>query len=245
MDSESEYDNELRPEYDLSQLQGGVRGKYVTRLGSSVTLDRSTRQESEKLHPLLKTAIACGAVPLATGTLIYLAWWFTRWDALPGFGLLNIFCGLVLSFVGVICLAGYLINERRSVPRASLVVQALLVSGLLLVNYPAAAFYALSAIDLMGRCTVHIANESDTTIESLILIGPGVKVEAGPVQPGGNTSRTLDFVGDGTLDFSAKQQNASFKGQLAGYVTGGIGGEIVVRVKPDGKFEVHDSGFVD
>jgi hypothetical protein len=28
---DSEMDDELRPEYDFSQLQGGVRGKYVER----------------------------------------------------------------------------------------------------------------------------------------------------------------------------------------------------------------------
>ena len=208
------------------------------------TLTRPTRALS---HPLLKIAIVCGAVPLAAGTLIYLAWRVTRWDALPGLGLLNIICGLVLSLIGVVCLIGYLIRELRQprIPQATLFVQVLLVSGLLLVNYLAATLFVMSAVDLMAQCTLHVANESTSTIESFVLIGPGVRVEAGPIQPGGSTSRTLDFQGDGMLKFAAKQQNVSFDGLLVDYVTSGMGGEIVVRVKPDSKFEVQNNGFID
>ena len=35
---ESEMEDELRPEYDLSQLKGRVRGKYVERYGAGTNL---------------------------------------------------------------------------------------------------------------------------------------------------------------------------------------------------------------
>jgi hypothetical protein len=35
---DSEMDDELRPEYDFSQLQGGVRGKYVERYRKGTNL---------------------------------------------------------------------------------------------------------------------------------------------------------------------------------------------------------------
>ena len=35
---DAEFDDELRAEYDLSQLQGGVRGKYVERYNEGTNL---------------------------------------------------------------------------------------------------------------------------------------------------------------------------------------------------------------
>jgi hypothetical protein len=37
-DVDSEMEDELRPEYDFSQLEGGVRGKYVQRYQSGTNL---------------------------------------------------------------------------------------------------------------------------------------------------------------------------------------------------------------
>jgi hypothetical protein len=37
---ESQDDDDLRPEYDLSQLKGGVRGKYVERYRTDTNLAR-------------------------------------------------------------------------------------------------------------------------------------------------------------------------------------------------------------
>jgi hypothetical protein len=36
--TETQMDDELRPEYDLSQLQGGVKGKYVQRYNEGTNL---------------------------------------------------------------------------------------------------------------------------------------------------------------------------------------------------------------
>ena len=36
--TDNEMDDELRPEYDLSQLQGGVRGKYASRYREGTNL---------------------------------------------------------------------------------------------------------------------------------------------------------------------------------------------------------------
>lgn len=37
---ESEEENDLRPEYDFSQMEGGVRGKYVERYRAGTNLVR-------------------------------------------------------------------------------------------------------------------------------------------------------------------------------------------------------------
>jgi hypothetical protein len=57
----SEMDDELRPEYDFSQLAGGVRGKYVERYRAGtnlVLLDADVAQAfpNEALRLLIKIA---------------------------------------------------------------------------------------------------------------------------------------------------------------------------------------------
>jgi len=151
----------------------------------------------------LQVAIFCGATPLTIGSLIYWAWRGTRWHWLEEAGILNIIGGLVLFFVGTICLIWHINHEARSEHkcRRPLTRQSLLVGGLLLVNFPAAALYGLSVIGLMTQYTVRVINESGTTIDSFVLIGPHVHVDVGPIPMGDVKSRSLAFNGDGTLDF--------------------------------------------
>jgi hypothetical protein len=127
-------------------------------------------------------------------------------------------------------------SEHRR--RGRLAPQSFLVGGLLLVNFPAAALYGLSAIGLMSQYTVRVINESGATIDSFVLKGPGVDVDFGPITVGDNKTRSLAFTGDGTLDFSASEQRLHFDGQIEGYVTGNQGGDATIRVLPDGKFEI-------
>ena len=60
---DSEMEDELRPEYDFSQLEGGIRGKYVERYhrGTNlVLLDPDVAQAfpTELIHSLLKLMIS-------------------------------------------------------------------------------------------------------------------------------------------------------------------------------------------
>jgi hypothetical protein len=43
MNVESEEEDDLRPEYDFSQMKGGVRGKYVQRYGLNELLGAGLR----------------------------------------------------------------------------------------------------------------------------------------------------------------------------------------------------------
>ncbi len=189
---------------------------------------------------LLKSAIVFGAVPLLVGTLIYGTWLLTRWHWLGTAGLLTLPLGLAAFLAGTIALTWHLWREWRvgRTTRSPLWLQAALVGGLLLINFPAAVFYMLSAINITTRYTVRVHNDSDRPIESLVVTGPGVRVELGPIAPGQQAQRHVHFRGDGTLDFSARQQEILFSGQLEGYVTGGLGGNRTIRVKQRGVYEL-------
>lgn len=189
----------------------------------------------------LKTAILCGAMPLLVGTLIYGLWRFTRWHWLEAAGLFTIPLGFAAFIAGAVSLLCHLKRELRVVERAKrgpLWVRALLVGGLLLINFPAAALYTLSAIEVATRYTIHVHNDSDQPVQSLVVTGPDIRVELGPLVPGQQARRHLHFRGDGTLDFSACQQELQFSGQLDGYVTGGLGGEKSIRIRPGGAYEI-------
>ena len=93
-------------------------------------------------------------------------------------------------------------------------------------------------ISVSGQTTVRVYNESSLPIESLMVTGPGVRTELGPIASERRVHRHLHFRGDGTLDFTARQQEVQFSGQLEGYVTGSLGGERIITVRQRGIFEL-------
>jgi hypothetical protein len=192
---------------------------------------------------LLKSAVVLGAAPLLLGTLIYGTWRFARWQWLETAGLILLPIGFVAFVMGTVALVRHLLGEfqEEGTPRNSLWLQAFLVGGLLLANFPAATFFTLSAIDVSTRYTVRVHNDTDQPIGSLVVTGPGVRIELGPVPPGQHTRRHLHFRGDGPLAFSAQQQELQFGGQLEGYVTGGLGGDKSIRVKQGGVYEIQSN----
>jgi hypothetical protein len=191
---------------------------------------------------LIKIAIGCGAIPLMAGTAIYFTWRLTQLDLMMLLGMLNIFVGLALFVVGIGCLiyqkhrelcAGRSVAKRRNA----------VVAALLLANFPAAAVYGVSAIDVMSRFTVRIVNNSGDTISSVEIQGNGFKDEVGPMRAGDHARFHIRNFGEGGVEFIARQQNRVTQGELSGYATGGE--DITLRFLPDGKFDVSDNREVD
>ncbi|MFN4874567.1 MAG: hypothetical protein ACK5JP_12215 [Akkermansiaceae bacterium] len=181
---------------------------------------------------LLKCSIALGASPLIIGTLIYFAWRLTRWRWLEMMGLMTILIGLIVFLVGAVCLILHLKSESRTGRTSPL--NALLVGGLLFANFPLAAVYTASAIDISTRFTVRVYNDSYLPIESFVILGPGIQTEIGPIAPGKKAVQHNYPTTDGSLRFTAQQQKINFEGELEGYVTNGIGGDKTVRIKENG-----------
>ncbi len=189
---------------------------------------------------LLQTAIACGAIPLTLGTAIYVAWRVANWDWLMAAGLFTVLGGLLLFAIGAGCLVVYVIREARNGQphRIPLGLQSLLVGGLLLVNFPAAAYYAWSAVGLMTQFTVCVVNETGAVVDNVVLTGPGVHVETGPIPAGSRSWHTVHFSTDGTLEFAASWQSGSSEGPIEEYVTNGVGGDATLRLLPNGEYEI-------
>lgn len=189
----------------------------------------------------LKTALFCGAGPLLLGTLIYTTWHVTRWTWLETAGLFMIAAGTISVTIGAVFLVRHVWREFQATRslRPKRWLQMVMVGGLLLVNFPAAAIFTLSAINVVTRYTVRVLNESGNAIESFVVTGPGVRMELGPIAPGRRVVRHLGFCGDGPLDFTARQGQSTFRGVLEGYVTGGVGGDTTIRLMPESQYEIH------
>ncbi|HEY3393934.1 MAG TPA: hypothetical protein VGK58_14575 [Lacipirellulaceae bacterium] len=212
--------DELRSEYDLARLNDGVRGKYWRRY----------QEKGNRL--LLQTAIVCGVIPLTIGSAIYFGFRITRLDWLAIAGYFTILAGLGFFAVGITCLVAYAYRQDGLDGRT------VLVGLLLLSNFPAAAFYALSAIALITQYTVQVVNESGAKIDSFVVEGPGVRVELGPIQVGEIKRTRVFFDDDGTATFTARQQQTRFDGEIDDYVSRNMGGEAIVQIEPGGNFVV-------
>jgi hypothetical protein len=189
---------------------------------------------------LLKFAAVLGVSPLLVGSLIYGVWRVTRWHWLETAGLFTVVLGSAAFVAGMIALVLHVLREGKDgrMARSRLWPKGVLVGGVLLANFPAAFFFILSAIDVSARYTLRLHNDSDRPIESLVVTGPGVRLEFGPIAPGRDLRWLLHFAGEGPLDFSARQSGFLFGGQLDGYVTTGSGGEKSIRVRRGAEYEI-------
>jgi hypothetical protein len=195
-------------------------------------MDPSLETATASVRGSLRIAAVCGALPLATGTLIYLGWRATRWDWLMAAAFIDVAIGVVLFFVGA---GSLLAATTRDVPRGSIPGRrwrrrVVAVSCLLFLNFPAAAFYIYSADDVLTRTTVEVFNDGPSAIQSFVLEGPGVQTAVGPLAAGQQVRRHLHFRAPGTLSFVAKEQGVEFRGVVEGYVYYDMGGRATIRV---------------
>lgn len=188
---------------------------------------------------LLKCSIALGVSPLVIGTLIYFTWRLTRWPWLEIMGLASILIGIGAFLGGAVCLIFHLKSESRNARTSP--IKALLVGGLLIANFPLAVFYTTSAYDISTRYTIRVHNESNDSIESFVILGPGIKTEMGPISSGHKAVRHYYPTTDGSLRFAARQNGLSFDGELEGYVTRSWAGDKTVRVRENGSIEIKDN----
>ena len=140
--------------------------------------------------PLFKAAIWCGAVPLLAGSLVFWVWLPTRWDWLMIAGLWILAAGLVLFLMGNLCLRFHIRRQREMFPDQEVLWRRpyRLASVLLLANLPAAAIYAGAGIYLSSTYLVEVRNDSAKPVDAILLLGPGVREEIGPIPSGGSSS---------------------------------------------------------
>lgn len=184
----------------------------------------------------LRSALACGALPLAGGVLIFLLWLPTRWNRLELLGLLTILGGGFLFVVGTVSVVIYVNVARRETPSARIGRNALLAAGLLCLNLPVAGAIVAAAYHLETRVTIDVVNDSDQALTALVLSGGGFRLEAGNLPPWERLRRHVWFGPEGGVEFEARQEGRTLRAR-DGYFSAGIGGHARVTVR-DGEARI-------
>jgi hypothetical protein len=158
--------------------------------------------------------------------VIYVAFRFTWSDWLAMAGLVWIGAGIFLALLGL----WYALTSPPPRLRPLL---------LLLANFPLAALYAASAIDVATRYEVRIENATDHVLRDVTLEGRGFRMELPNLEPGDSARRALRSPGEGELTLRFAVEGRSHEVEVFGYVcncghdwatvTVGPGPEITIR----------------
>lgn len=157
-------------------------------------------------------------------------------------GIFTIYAGFAIVVIGMFCVGIYVWREWRRTHswRAGLNLQSLKAAGLLLANFPVAAAIVLTVIHLETTFFITARNLSNKTMHTFKLTAPGVDVELGPIKPGQKKKTSFQFDGDGTLRFSAVQDERQIEGTVEDYVTNGMGGRKIIEIHDGGQYAILD-----
>ena len=183
-----------------------------------------------------RISLFCAVLPLTAGLAIFATWRATRWDWLIPAGIITIFAGLVLVFVGVVALARACCLARDA--KQPLGLSAAICGVLLLSNFPVAARLTFAAIQIDTAYTVVINNSSTDDLRHVRVFGGGCAESFGSLEPGEEAKRTFSIRSQGTLEFLAEGQAGVYQETIDGYVTGGLGGKTSITVNRDGTLTV-------
>ncbi len=182
-------------------------------------------------------SLFCGLTPLTAGISIYVLWLLTGRDEFVVAGVYTIYVGVALVAVGSICLVVYLFKVKRLDQwRKPAIKRAAIGASVLLVNLPVCLVIVLLAFSDVTEFTVVVENESAATISRFALEGPGVNEHWTDVGPGESREAAMHFSHDGTLTYRARINSLPHQGVVAGYVTNGMGGRVLVTLSPDTVF---------
>jgi len=191
------------------------------------------------MNKLYRSSIFFGVAPLIIGTCVFALWYLTKVDVLILVGVYTIIGGLISVLVAAICLAIYLYREtQRKTSAKTLFKKGLLSGGVIIVNFPLAFILAFTAITIITSYSLTIRNNSSSTVSRITITAPGVSRIIEGVRPNEESTQKFKFKSDGVLRFSATHNENEFSGIIEGYVTSNMGGEPVLIIKDNGKYEV-------
>lgn len=172
-------------------------------------------------------------LPMAVGLSVLGLFVLTDAAALPLFGVVVLWFGVVATVTAAVCaIRGHARARCDGVERAQRWRVSACLAALIVANYPLAAVCASAGIAWETRYTLQLVNGADTPwlVE---LRGPGVDEQL-TVPAGASPLRRMWFRGDGALTLRADGREAV----VEGYVTHNLGGEASVVRGRDGAIRV-------
>ncbi|MEM7165814.1 MAG: hypothetical protein AAF581_10140 [Planctomycetota bacterium] len=191
----------------------------------------------QSLQNLRRTALLCALGPLFTGFCILALYWMTLWFILAMAGLITIYLGVGLCFVGIIVLLQFFHRARRvGLPRKERNRTVIVCLALLLFNFPAAAGMAWLGAAAFEQCIVDVHNASDRPLQHVELAGCGCEAKLGTIAPGATERWRFWTQREGGLALST--DGFATSSEIAGYVSPGVGCHFTVTVGADGEIDV-------
>jgi hypothetical protein len=193
-------------------------------------------------------ALLCGALPLVSGSAIFILWCGTGWDWLPLAGILTIYAGVIAVLVGMVFLLAHVVKaiEQRRLWRAANLAAILAVLGLLGLNFPACAaiigavdrmerveFKAARVEELFRQGSVRVVNASGRHVEAVRIAGLDRPTDLGSIPVDGEVSMFFDVAAGTVLTVEAKAGGNNQSASFAVAQPGQRGREVAVVVKPD------------
>lgn len=186
------------------------------------------------------TAFVCGALPMILGTAVFVIWAVTRWEWWERAWMWLIGFAIICLLVGSVAIVRHLAQSQSGSASGAGSRRCAVFAGLLLfLNIPAGVLLMMLLVSVLTRYTVDVVNDSDATVESLVLTGPGVEsLEIGPVAPQQRASKPLRFSGDGKLAYSGLYKGSIHTGILEASANPAAGGGKRLRIMPEGDWVI-------
>jgi hypothetical protein len=180
----------------------------------------------------------CWAAPLIVGLACLTLYAVTRAQAIAVLGFFVVLGGTALFALGALCLIIFwaLLRHCAADIRQTWRKRALVVFGLLVLNFPIAFGCMWLGTWLMSRFTVTVVNNSAAPVREVIIGVAGERADLGTLAPGDRASRTFSIRNDGDLEFWAVQDGANVSGEAGAYLdmTHGSGTQGIVTFDASG-----------
>lgn len=185
-----------------------------------VPLDYEAHRSRSADSTLLRRSIRCGVLPICSGVLILILFWFTAWPILILMGVLTLVIGGAAVIVGLVSAVRYLFQARRAMHNRRRAITLGVVSiVILLLNFPV----ALICTGLGMRRAIYppvtfvVQNKGAAGAVVHITIGTQ-RISFGDVDPGSSATARATIRGAGTMKLQAERGGAEASYPLAPYV---------------------------
>jgi len=162
---------------------------------------------------LIAISYLCALLPLFFGTLVFLGWYVTQQSIFWLFGIYTIIIGSILVLLGFVTLIIQAFRYQKSFWKQRLAII------MLLLNFPVAILYMFLVVVVETRIELEIINQSQRTLDSIVIQDPVAKITLAPIAPGQSVKTYFCPEGEGLLEIFVSSDTQKTEAIISGYIT--------------------------
>ncbi len=187
-----------------------------------------------------RISLICGLTPLCIGTLIFFCWRSTRLHWLMTAGVITIYAGLAIFIIGIICLAVYFFQARKTAVK-EYKKKSIIALTILLANFPVVAVIISIVFYLISLSSVQFENQSSTKTGEILLSEKGHVYKIGSLLPNETLEKKIQFQSEGSVRYSFTRNKIKYEGIMFGYITGGHGSSATLKITKSGEVKINET----